>query len=102
MFSLTPELLAIALLLDLLLGDPHRLPHPVAGIGRLISIEERLYRRIGLDGYGGGLLLCLLTVTGTAIAAWLLLHLLQQSAPCFECRNRPDGLDLPGSPLPAP
>jgi len=81
MFSLTPELLAIALLLDLLLGDPHRLPHPVAGIGRLISIEERLYRRIGLDGYGGGLLLCLLTVTGTAIAAWLLLHLLQQSAP---------------------
>ena len=81
MFSITPELLAIALLLDLVLGDPRRLPHPVVGIGRLISIQERLYRRIGLDGYGGGLLLCLLTVTGTATAAWLLLYLLQQSAP---------------------
>ncbi len=81
MFLLTPELLAAALLLDLFLGDPHWLPHPVAGIGRLITIQEQLYRRIGLDGYGGGLLLCLLTVAGTVSAAWLLLYLLYQLSP---------------------
>lgn len=32
--------------LDLLLGDPHALPHPVAGIGKLIERLERLFRRL--------------------------------------------------------
>lgn len=81
MLLLTPELLAAALLLDLCLGDPRWLPHPVKGIGRLISIQERFYRRIGLDGFGGGLLLCLLTVAGTAIAGWSALHLLHRISP---------------------
>jgi adenosylcobinamide-phosphate synthase len=36
--------LGIGILLDLLIGDPHALPHPVRAIGRLISfLEERLY-----------------------------------------------------------
>ena len=37
-------ILGAALLLDVLLGDPGRLPHPVAGIGRVIGFwEARLY-----------------------------------------------------------
>lgn len=72
-FPLTPEHLVAALLLDLLLGDPRWLPHPVVGIGRLISLQERLYRRLGLDGYGGGLLLCGGTVVVTALLSWLVL-----------------------------
>lgn len=32
--------------IDLLIGDPHALPHPVAGIGRLITGLERVFRRL--------------------------------------------------------
>lgn len=33
-------------LIDLLVGDPHWLPHPVALMGKLISALEKLFRRI--------------------------------------------------------
>ena len=32
--------------LDLLFGDPRSLPHPVVGIGKLISVTERFFRRV--------------------------------------------------------
>ena len=32
--------------IDLLLGDPHSLPHPVVWIGKLISVCERCLRRV--------------------------------------------------------
>ena len=35
-----------AVALDLLLGDPHWMPHPVRWMGRTISVLERLLRRI--------------------------------------------------------
>ena len=38
--------LGIGFCLDLILGDPHSIPHPVVGIGKLISRLERLFRRI--------------------------------------------------------
>ena len=37
--------LLIGFVMDLLLGDPHGLPHPVAGIGRLISLFEASCRK---------------------------------------------------------
>lgn len=60
-----------AVILDWLLGDPRWLPHPVVGIGRLISLlEPRLRRLVRSELFGGGVLL-LLTVGITACAAWL-------------------------------
>lgn len=38
--------LVIGFGIDLLLGDPHGIPHPVVAIGKLISILEKLLRRI--------------------------------------------------------
>ena len=38
--------LGIGFCIDLLLGDPHGLPHPVVGIGKLISALEKLLRRL--------------------------------------------------------
>ena len=38
--------LCIGFCIDLLIGDPHGLPHPVAAIGHLISLLERLFRRL--------------------------------------------------------
>lgn len=37
-------------LLDLLFGDPHFLPHPVRGIGKLIAVSEKRIRRMGEQG----------------------------------------------------
>lgn len=73
-----PELLAAGIALDLVLGDPRWYPHPVIGIGRLITVLERWARRIGWDGYGGGLLLCLITVATTVNVGWALLLLCRQ------------------------
>jgi len=33
-------------ILDMILGDPYRLPHPIRLIGRLISVLEKLFRKI--------------------------------------------------------
>lgn len=37
--------LLIGFVMDLLLGDPHRIPHPVVAIGKLISLLEKFLRR---------------------------------------------------------
>jgi adenosylcobinamide-phosphate synthase len=60
-----------AVVLDWLLGDPRQLPHPVVGIGKLISLLElALRRRVGAGGRVGGVLLVLLTVGGSVAAGW--------------------------------
>ena len=61
-----------AVLLDLLLGDPRWLPHPVVWIGRLIAALEKWLRRIVPNERAGGVLLLVITVSvtcGTALAA---------------------------------
>jgi adenosylcobinamide-phosphate synthase len=62
-----------AVLLDLLLGDPRWLPHPVVFIGKLITALEKPLRRALRDELTGGLLLLALTVGITAGTAWLTL-----------------------------
>src|SRR5258708_17799007 len=45
--AMTAPRLALAYALDLLLGDPEWLPHPVRGFGVLIRTGERWLRRLG-------------------------------------------------------
>ena len=52
-----PWFLAAGVLLDLLLGDPHYPAHPVRLMGWTLSRAEGMLRRIGFDGYAGGILL---------------------------------------------
>src|SRR5574337_1410280 len=40
-----PIIVISGVILDLIIGDPERLPHPVRWIGRLISLLESLLRR---------------------------------------------------------
>ncbi len=54
------RLLAAAVALDLLLGDPVYRFHPVRLIGHTLTGFERELRKLGLDGYGGGIALFLL------------------------------------------
>ena len=56
------RLLAAAVALDLLLGDPVYRFHPVRLIGHTLSGFEHLLRKLGWDGYGGGIALFLLLV----------------------------------------
>jgi adenosylcobinamide-phosphate synthase len=60
-----------AVILDWTLGDPRWFPHPVVGIGRLISLLEPRLRRLVASELVGGVLLLVLTVGMTALAAWL-------------------------------
>ena len=86
MIAPDPYVILSALLLDLALGDPRWLPHPVAMIGRLINRLEMLLRPEKGREYisvtvkqlvsrerAAGILLLLITVASAAGAAWLLL-----------------------------
>ena len=80
-----PVLLAIGVVADLAIGDPVYRWHPVRLLGTTLTWIEGRLRGIGLDGYGGGVLLflCLATVAmgfamavvlaaarGSVLAAW--------------------------------
>jgi adenosylcobinamide-phosphate synthase len=80
---MSPLLLATAFAADLLLGDPRRLPHPVVGIGRLISgLERFLYDRVHPRRLGG-LLLVALTLLVTGGLVWGLLTLAERLPPAL-------------------
>jgi adenosylcobinamide-phosphate synthase len=73
-FTAEPAILASALLLDLMLGDPRWLPHPVVIIGRLITALESVLTRITPHKKLAGILLLLLTAGSAGTAAWLLIR----------------------------
>ena len=52
-------ILGLAVLMDLLFGDPEYPLHPIRLMGRSLAWIERILRRIGADGYAGGVLLFL-------------------------------------------
>lgn len=55
-------IMGMAYVLDLILGDPRYLFHPVRIIGAAISITDKALKAIHLDGRGGGILLVGITV----------------------------------------
>jgi adenosylcobinamide-phosphate synthase len=59
-WSPQPLLLALGVAADLAIGDPVYAWHPVRLIGRVLTWLEGRLRAIGLDGYGGGILLFVL------------------------------------------
>ena len=66
----------MALLLDLIIGDPHGMPHPVVAIGCLISILDRNLRLSWLNERLAGVLLLLIVIVSAAGTSWLLLKIL--------------------------
>ena len=62
------EIILAAIVLDLILGDPRWLPHPVVYIGKAISYGEKIIRRVASSPRGlkiGGTLLTISIVLGT-------------------------------------
>ena len=68
---ITPFPFAMAYLLDLVLGDPRRMPHPVEAIGWATNRCEGLVRRHISNLRLGGVLLWLVIVSATFTAAYL-------------------------------
>lgn len=69
--------LLIGFFIDLLLGDPHSIPHPVVWIGKLISAVEKLVRRlfpktVRGENIAGGVLWVIVVLVSTAVSALLL------------------------------
>jgi adenosylcobinamide-phosphate synthase len=66
-------ILITAIILDLLLGDPRWLPHPVVSIGRMISTQEKFLRRLIQSERLAGVLLLICTVGATSLIPYILL-----------------------------
>ena len=69
--------LVLGFIIDLILGDPHSIPHPVVGIGKLIAALEKLLRRIFPktkrgEQIAGGVLWLTVVVVSTALPIALL------------------------------
>jgi adenosylcobinamide-phosphate synthase len=67
------QIIIAAVILDLFIGDPSFLPHPVIFMGRLIVVLEKVLRRVVRSERLGGILLLVLTVAiSCGVAAMLL------------------------------
>lgn len=75
-FSLLPVLLMLAFLLDLVIGDPRRLPHPVRIMGSAISRTEIYLRKLKVSEKLKGILLVTTIVGMTFIITWFTVHIL--------------------------
>ena len=73
MFIADPAIIVSALLLDLALGDPRWLPHPVVLMGRLINALDITLNRITSHKRIAGIVLLLITTVSAGTAAWLLI-----------------------------
>lgn len=77
-------LLPSAFLLDLILGDPRWLPHPIRWMGMWIEGWEPFFRRLPFGLTVSGCLFAFLLVTGTWTMAELLLTLAQRIHPVIQ------------------
>jgi adenosylcobinamide-phosphate synthase len=73
-FHLTSPLIAIALAIDLVAGDPSWMPHPVRLIGAAISFSERNLRTgVARRDLRNGTILSLATILLSAVCIWIII-----------------------------
>lgn len=79
--------LCIGFILDFILGDPHSLWHPVQGIGSLITVTEKVLRKVFPDKKKplqiAGLLLVIFVVSVSVLFAGLLLWIAERIQPAL-------------------
>lgn len=67
-------IVCIAFLIDLLIGDPKYIPHPVVLMGRCISFCERIVRKSPLNHRIGGFFIVLINILLSVGLSWTLVH----------------------------
>lgn len=77
--------LMIGYVLDLMIGDPHGIWHPVIGIGKLISKTEKRLRKLLGQGKRrekvAGVLLVIIVCTVSTVIPWGILYLANRISP---------------------
>jgi len=73
--------IALAYMLDICIGDPRFLPHPVEGMGRAIEFLEKILRKLPLNLYLSGGILVVILVGGTFLLVGKILSLAFQFNP---------------------
>lgn len=81
MFELSWLTLFAAFVLDFILGDPRRLPHPVVGMGNAISFFEIRFRQWVKNPFWAGLFFALFLIAATWAGAAALIKILAQIHP---------------------
>ncbi len=66
-------ILPAAFALDIMLGDPHYLPHPVRWLGKAIEILEPPFRRFRFNLIFSGALYAVALIIGTWLLTFLVL-----------------------------
>lgn len=74
-FDVTGQILAAAFILDLLVGDPKWLPHPIVWMGRSIWFFEPKFRKRIENPFRSGLLFALCLIAGTFGLTWAVVFL---------------------------
>lgn len=76
----------VAVILDFLIGDPYNFPHPVKAMGKIISLEERIGRKLAKNSTGlkiTGFVIVVLNITIGFVMPLLLLKVLQENKILF-------------------
>ena len=76
--------IALAFLLDIIIGDPHWFPHPVKGMGKLIVILEKILCKPYLNLRVSGMVLALVVVGVSCSGGFLTLRLAGITGPWLE------------------
>ena len=77
-------ILPAAFLIDLIVGDPHRLPHPIRWMGRAIEIAEPRFRKLCTNPIVAGGLFAACLIAGAWLSAFLLMVAASGIHPLFK------------------
>ena len=75
LFGITWQVLAAAVALDLMIGDPRWLPHPIVWMGNSVSWCESRFRRLVPSPVAAGGIFALFLIAATFLLSWLALTL---------------------------
>jgi adenosylcobinamide-phosphate synthase len=86
MMEILPSLYSLpaAFLLDIFLGDPRRLPHPIRWMGKIIEHLEPHFRKLPLHPVWAGLFFAMSLVAGTWAVTVLILSVAQALYPILK------------------
>ena len=77
-------ILPVAFILDLVLGDPPFLPHPVRWMGKAIDVAEPSFRKIPVNLITAGALFAASLILGAWLLTWLLLSAINSVHPLLK------------------
>jgi adenosylcobinamide-phosphate synthase len=76
--------IGVAFILDILIGDPRWLPHPVRIIGKCVELLEKVLRRVFASERLAGILLAGITVAGTYLLTYEIINIFSRFGRIWE------------------